>query len=124
MGKCRTDVGPTVATNNSRLVGAEPWLDFRPENPCYVCPEAPPEAGRELEWPHARCVLSSRILEDPDEQVYGRAKHLIEGVVGEVSRVYRLCKEAGNKDDPQVVHLIWLPIVPRSAAAGIKDEAC
>ena len=72
------DVGAALSAGNGCLIRAELWLHCRTQVAGNGGPEEPPEAAGELQGAHASRVLRSRVLEDPDKQVKGRAKHVVQ----------------------------------------------
>ena len=111
-----------MASSDGRLVWAEVRLDGRAETASNNCPKKTAEARGELQRPHAGRFLSVRLLEYPDQKVYGRPQDFMEGVIVVVSSVERLPQEAGDKADARVVCLVGLRIGARGAARRRQDH--
>ena len=111
-----------MATGDGCLVRAELRFHCRAEMAGDDCPGQPPEATRELSGPHARSVLRTWVLEDPQKEVNRIAQHLIELVVRARGGPDGLAQEAGGKADAQLVDFVGLLIDAGSTASLLEDE--
>ena len=62
-----------------RLIWREAGLNFRPYRTGCDCTEQPPPGGWKLQWAHARQGVCTYRLEDPNEEIAGRAQDHLEG---------------------------------------------
>ena len=114
----------TSPASDGRLIKAELRLRCRAKVVGDDSPEQPPETRRELQGPHARRLLRTWILEDPDEKVKGWSKYLVQLRIPHVCHVQCLPQEAGDEADAWMVGLVGLAVsCKRTAKRGGSSPA-